>query len=267
MQENNIYFEANKKLWDAKTPLHIKSDFYELEAFKKGKNVLREIELGDMPDVKGKSILHLQCHFGQDTLCFSRMGAKCTGVDFSSKAIQKARELNNELGLDATFIEANIFELDKQLDGDFDIVFTSYGVLCWLPNLEPWAKIISRFLKKGGIFYIAEFHPSIYMFNWDQFNIGYHYFNQSKPDHELTDGTYADNDALIKMDEYFWSHSMEEILMNLINEGLKIELFKEYPWSPYPCFPKVEKIGDYRWKFEGCKYDIPYVFSLRMKKG
>jgi SAM-dependent methyltransferase len=266
MKNQDKYFDANQALWDAKTPHHLKSDFYDMEAFKKGKNVLREIELEALPDVKGKSILHLQCHFGQDTLCLSRMGAKCTGVNFSGKAIETARELNNELGLDAQFIQSNIFDLKDKLDEKFDIIYTSYGVLCWLPTLEPWAEIISHFLKSGGTFIIAEFHPSIYMLDWDNLKIGYDYFNKETPDHDVTDGTYADSNATIKMDEYFWSHSMEEIIMNLMNNGLKLESFKEYPFSPYPCFPNLEKIGEYRWKIKGIDHKIPYTFSMKMKK-
>ncbi len=266
MSQQNKYFEANKALWNAKTPLHLQSDFYELDAFKKGKNVLREIELEGMGDVKGKSILHLQCHFGQDTLCWSRMGASCTGVDFSDKAIETARSLNDELGLDAQFISANIYDLPDILDQQFDIVYTSYGVLCWLPDLKQWGELINKYLKPGGMFYIAEFHPSLYIFEWDNYTIAYNYFHQQEPDHELTDGTYADQNALIQMDEYFWSHSMEEIIMSLLNQGLVLESLREFPWSPYPCFPNVEKIGDYRWRFTGVEKEIPYAFSMKMNK-
>ncbi len=262
----NPFYDANKSLWNAKTPHHMKSDFYQLEAFKKGKNVLREIELEALGDVKGKSILHLQCHFGQDTLCFSRMGAKCTGVDFSDQAIKEARALNNELGLDAEFIVSNVLELKDNLEGQFDIVFTSYGVLGWLDDLNAWAETVSHFLKPGGTFFIAEFHPLLYTLNWDNQTIEYDYFNLGKPDHEVTDGTYADETAGVKMDEYFWPHSFEEIIMNLLDAGLKLKSIKEYPWSPYPCFPNLEEVAENRWKFKNLKKELPYVFSLEMEK-
>ncbi len=260
------FFEANKTLWDAKTPHHLKSDFYDLDAFKKGKNVLREIELDALGNVEGKSLLHLQCHFGQDTLCWSRMGAKCTGVDFSTEAVKTAKALNSELGLDAHFVEANVLEIKEHLEGQFDIVYTSYGVIGWLPDLTTWAENICHFLKPGGTFFIAEFHPFLYTLDWDKLTLAYDYFNQGKPDHEVTDGTYADREADLKYDEYFWPHSFQEILTGLLDVGLELESFREFPWSPYPCFPNVESVGENRWQFKGLSKQIPYVFSLKMKK-
>ncbi len=260
------FIEKNRQLWNAKTPYHVKSDFYELDAFKKGKNVLREIELEGLGDVSGKSLLHLQCHFGQDTLCWSRMGARCTGVDFSSEALTAARELNQELGLDAKFVESDVLKLKDNLDGSFDIVFTSYGAIGWLPDLKAWAKTVSHFLKLGGTFFIAEFHPFLYTLDWGKLTLAYNYFNQGEPDHEITDGTYADPGADLKLDEYFWPHSFEEILMSLMNEGLQLKELKEYPWSPYPCFPNVKSVGENRWKFANVEKEIPYVFSLKMTK-
>lgn len=260
------YFNANRALWNAKVPHHLEAEFYEVAAFKAGKNVLREIELAALPDVKGKSILHLQCHFGQDTLCWARMGAVCTGVDFSHKAIRVARNLNKELGLDATFVESNIFDLKNNLDGQFDIVYTSYGVLAWLNDIDAWAEIVNHFLAKGGTFFIAEFHPTLYMLDWDKLTVSYDYFHKDEPDEEESQGTYANPTATIKMKEYFWSHSLSEIFQALMGQGLKIESFQEYPWSPYPCFPHVESIGESRWKIKGLPDSFPYVYSLKMTK-
>ena len=139
------YFDTNKKLWDAKTAIHKDSDFYFLEKFKQGKTSLNKFELDALGDVSGKTMLHLQCHFGQDSLSWARMGAKVTGADISPKAIQLAKELNTELGLDAQFVESNIVELDQNLKGKFDLVFTSYGTITWLPDLDKWAKIVAHF--------------------------------------------------------------------------------------------------------------------------
>jgi len=142
------YFETNRKAWDLRVDVHKASEMYDLETFKNGRNSLTEIELQTLNGiVNGKSLLHLQCHFGQDTLSLSRMGAKTTGVDMSPKSLALARELNEELGLDAKFVESNIMELQDNLEGQFDIIYTSFGVVSWLPDLEKWASIINHFLK------------------------------------------------------------------------------------------------------------------------
>ena len=130
-----------------------------MESFKKGKSSLNFIELDGLGDVSGKTLLHLQCHFGMDSLSWSRLGAKVTGIDLSNTAIEKARELNTELGLDAEFICSNVYDLKEMLDKKYDIVFTSYGTIGWLPDLGKWGDIISHFLNPGGIFYIADVHP------------------------------------------------------------------------------------------------------------
>ena len=159
------YFKANQELWNQRTRIHKDSDFYNLSSFKKGENALTSIELAELGDVIGKTILHLQCHFGMDSLSWSRMGAEVTGVDLSDEAIKEANKLNDELGLNATFICSNVYDLKEHLDKKFDIVFTSYGTIGWLPDLDKWAAIISHFLKEGGIFYIADFHLVVLMFD------------------------------------------------------------------------------------------------------
>ena len=148
----NEYFEANKNLWNQRTAVHKDSAFYDLAGFKAGANVLSPIELKEMGDVKDKSLLHLQCHFGMDTMSFSRMGAKCTGVDLSDDAIKLAKEINDELKLDAKFVCCNVYETAEFVKEKFDIVFTSYGTVGWLPDLDPWAKVISERLKPRGFF-------------------------------------------------------------------------------------------------------------------
>ena len=151
--------ETNRNNWNERTPVHAASDFYDLEGFKAGHITLTDIERREVGDVSGKTLLHLQCHFGQDTMSWSRLGAIATGVDFSDAAIELAQSLNDDLGLTARFIHSNIYDLPDALDERFDIVFTSYGVLNWLPDLDRWAKVIYKFLKPSGTFYIIEFHP------------------------------------------------------------------------------------------------------------
>jgi 2-polyprenyl-3-methyl-5-hydroxy-6-metoxy-1,4-benzoquinol methylase len=263
MQE---YFDTNKKLWNAKTDIHRDSEFYDLENFKNGKNPLNKIELDALGEVSGKSLLHLQCHFGQDSLQWARMGAKVTGVDFSPKAVALAQQLNTELGLDAKFVESNVLELDQNLEGKFDIVYTSYGTVGWLPDLEKWAKVISHFLKPGGTFFIADFHPVLLMFDWEKEEMTFPYFNIGEPFTEVEEGTYANRDAPIQLKEYFWLHSLSNIIRPLINHGMQLVDFQEFAESPYNCFPKMTSLDNGMYYYGKKELKIPHVYAIKMKK-
>src|SRR5689334_20987396 len=150
------WFALNRASWNARTPVHLRSRSYDLEAFKAGQSSLKPIELEQVGDVRGKSLLHLQCHFGQDTLSWSRLGAPVTGLDLSDVAITFARQLAAELALPATFVRANLYDLPEVLEGTFDIVYVNMGALNWLPDLDPWGRIVAHYLKPGGIFYMRE---------------------------------------------------------------------------------------------------------------
>jgi len=155
------WFALNRASWNARTPVHLRSRFYDLEAFKAGQTSLKPIELEQVGDVRGKSLLHLQCHFGQDTLSWARLGARVTGLDLSDVAIAEARALASGLGIRARFVEGNVYDAPALLGGErFDVVFTSYGVVGWLPRLEPWARAIAASLAPGGTFHGVEFHPA-----------------------------------------------------------------------------------------------------------
>lgn len=266
--ENQQYFDLNKKFWDSRVEPHQSSSLYDMKAFMAGKSSLTEIEKDELGDVTQKTLLHLQCHFGQDTISWARKGAIATGVDFSGKAIDKANEIKDELGVQARFIESNVYDLPEVLDEQFDIVFTSYGATPWLPDLTKWAAIVSRYLKKGGLFYIAEFHPTLYMFDFDTYQVAYNYFNEGKPYIEEVTGSYANPDDPTKSTECFWNHSISEKLNALLKEGLQLIEMKEFDYSPYNCFPNMveEKTGRYVWGKDKFKVNMPMVMSLKMRK-
>lgn len=265
MQNYQPYFEANKQLWNQRTAVHKNSSFYDLPAFLAGKNSLNEIELRELGYVGGKTILHLQCHFGMDTLSLVRMGATVTGVDLSDSAIEEARRLNEQLGLDARFICCNVYDLKEQLDEQFDIVFTSYGVVGWLPDLQPWAELISHFLKPGGFFYMAEFHPVVWMLDEEFKEVKYYYENRELIETDSI-GTYTDRDAPIRAKEYSWNHSLGEVLNPLLSQGLQLRFLNEYTYSPYPCFNNVVQGPDGMWRVKGLEDKIPMVYSLKALK-
>jgi len=266
--KNKIYYETNEELWNKRTAIHQKSDFYDLPAFKAGKSSLMSTELEELGDVNGKSILHLQCHFGMDSLSLAKKGAKVTGVDFSSEAIKLAKSLNQELKLDARFIQSNVYDLPKVLDEQFDIIFTSYGVLCWLGDLPAWAAIIARYLKSGGTFYMVEFHPILMLFEFDSGKLGieYTYFFEEKPFEEMAEGTYANEDAEIHHKEYFWNHGLGEIITVLAAEGLQIEFVHEFPFSHYNCFPNMSQKSEDEWFMTNFENLVPLMFSIKVKK-
>lgn len=262
----NRFYEINKATWNDKVEIHQKSDFYRLEDFKNGWNALKSIELEALGDVSGKSLLHLQCHFGQDTLSWERLGATVTGVDFSGEAIKLARELTAELDMNARFIESNVLELDQKLEEQFDIVFTSYGTICWLGDLEKWASLVNRFLKPGGTFLIVDFHPILNMYDWNTAKIDFPYFYNAEPSSEYEEGTYANPDAAIGGMEYFWFHPISKVVNLLLAEGLTLDLFQEFPYSPYNCFPNMDKKGEDYYVYNQTKFPLPHVYCLKFRK-
>ena len=255
------YIEINKNAWNLKTEVHLKSDFYENEAFLNGKNSLKEIELNLLGDIKGKLILHLQCHFGQDTISLSRMGAKVTGIDLSDKAIEKAREFAQQANVDTEFINCDIFDLPNYLDKQYDIVFMSYGTIGWLPDLDKWAAIVSRYLKPGGKFIFVEFHPFIWMYDYNFKTIEYNYFNSGEIV-EVNEGSYADRNANIEYSTVNWNHSTSEVLNNLIKHNIEINSFDEYNYSPYNCFNHTVKIDADKYQIDVLGDKVPMTFSI-----
>jgi len=240
MTTNKEYFKTNKSTWNEKVKVHAKSAMYDLEAFKNGKTSLMPYELKALGDVTGKSLLHLQCHFGQDTLSWSRLGAKCVGVDLSDEGIKLAKHLNRELNLDAEFVCCNVLDTSKHVNTTFDIVFTSYGVIGWLPDLKPWGQIIAERLKKGGVFYMVEFHPIVWMFDYvngkPEMKYGY---MQDAVIYEEYEGTYANQDSKMISKEYGWNHGLSEVVNALTQAGLHIEYLNEHNESPYNVLPDL----------------------------
>lgn len=265
MQILQSYFEENKKSWNKRTAVHKDSEFYDLDSFKKGKSSLNKIELDELGDVQGKSLLHLQCHFGMDTMSWEREGATCVGVDLSDEAINTAKEISTELRLNTEFVCCNIYELKEHLDKKFDIVFTSYGTIGWLPDLDAWAEIVAYFLKPGGTFYIADFHPTLWMMDEYFEKVKYNYFNTAVITEEVS-GTYSDRDAPIKSVEHSWNHPFSEIFNALLKHNLCIEQFNEFPYSPYNCFNNLEQGTDKMWRIRGMHEKIPMMYSIKAAK-
>lgn len=265
--DSKNYVEINRKSWNARTAVHYDSEFYDNANFIKGKSSLNSIELDLLGDITGKSVLHLQCHFGQDTIQLTRLGAKATGVDLSDAAIDKARILAKETSSDAQFICCDVYDLPNHLDEKFDIVFTSYGTIGWLPDINKWANIVSQFLKPKGEFVFAEFHPVVWMFD-DNFNaITYNYFNED-PILENIDGTYTDTDqsSIENQDYVSWNHGLSEVVTSLLNKNMEITALQEFDYSPYDCFSGTEEIAPKKFTIKKLGKKIPMVYAIKAVK-
>ncbi len=265
MLDNNEYFEVNKATWNEKVKVHSKSEMYDLEAFKKGKSSLMQYECKALGDVKGKSLLHLQCHFGQDTLSWARLGAKCVGVDLSNEGIKLAQQLNEELHLDAEFVCCNVLETSKYVKDAFDVVFTSYGTIGWLPDLKPWGKMIAERLKSGGVFYIADFHPIVWMFDYLEGKpvMKYGYMGKEAI-YEEYEGTYANQSSKMVSKEYGWNHGLGEVVSALTEAGLRIEYLKEHDESPYDVLSDLVKTESGNYVTKDKLY--PLIFEIKATK-
>lgn len=258
------YKAINKASWNAKTELHFNSSFYDVDGFLKGNSSLNDIELKLLGDIKGKTVLHLQCHFGQDSISLERLGARVTGVDLSDKAILKAEELAKKAGVATEFICCDVYELPKYLDRKFDIVFTSYGTIGWLPDLDRWAQLIANFLKPGGQFVFVEFHPVVWMFDDDFKEVKYDYLNKEAIVETLS-GTYAEKDADISGEYVTWNHGIGEVINSLVVHGIQIASFDEYDYSPYDCFAHTEEFEQGKFRIKHLKNRIPMVYAISGK--
>ena len=266
---------TNNRLWDVWTAIHVASPFYDVASFKDGSQPIRlaDHEREEIGPVDGRTLLHLQCHFGLDTLSWARLGATVTGADFSEPAIEAARALAAELGIPARFVRSDLDDLPAALDGTFDIVYTSRGVLTWLPDIRRWATVAAHFVKPGGTFYITEIHPVASVFTETgtapgELRLGYPYWDH--PDRPLrfdVSGSYADRGAPTgPLVEHGWGHSLGEIVTSLIEAGLVIDSLHEYDWCPWQLDFLVQS-PDGRWRLPAdVGGELPLSFSLKAHK-
>lgn len=263
------YKNANLKFWDSIVEEHWKSDFYDVPSFLAGKTSLDPLEMEVVGDVNGRTLLHLQCHFGLSTLSWVRLGAIATGIDFSPAAISTANKLSQKSGLPAKFIESNIYDISKIIEEKYDIVFASYGVLCWLPELDKWAKEIAHCMKAGGRFHLVEYHPLMNTLDSGTGNeviLKNSYFNEGVEILEA-EGSYANPESHIKNSTYEWSHSIGEVITALLKAGLHIDNFVEYPYATEGGWISYLRKGeDGKWRVPDHKWGVPLTFSLSASK-
>ncbi len=264
MNNSAALIEENRFLWSLKTPYHVVSDFYNTSAFLRGDSTLSALEVAQVGNVQDQMLLHLQCHFGLDTLSWVRLGARGTGLDFSREAIQEAVKLARTASIDCTFRCADVLERQLDWESKFDRVVTSFGVICWLPNLVEWGKNIEYYLRPGGQFSLLEFHPLTNLFSPDVAPTG-RYSNAHAPTSRTRNGTYANRAAPIQYTEHVWGHSIGEIVSALLDAGLTLKTLTEQTTSPVPFHPDMVSTSD-GWTLEHAEERLPVLLSLIAEK-
>lgn len=251
-------------MWDERVPIHVQGDFYDVTGFIAGRSTLREFERAELGSVDGLTLVHPQCHFGQDTLSLAREGAKVTGIDFSEPAIDAARELAARAGIQAEFIASDVYDAVNAVDGrQFDLVYTGLGAINWLPDIERWADVMASLLVPGGRIYMAEFHPITEIFGDEELVIERSYFGGGP---WLWDepGTYADMAAETTHNRSVeWVHTLGEVTSALTRAGLMLEFLHEHDYTLFPRWPFLERTADGIYRMPEGRPGLPLMYSLR----
>jgi SAM-dependent methyltransferase len=261
------WLHTNQAYWDERAPLHTASDFYDVPRFKAGATSLRPFEIAENGDVAGKRLVHLQCHFGQDTLSWARLGATVTGLDFAPSAVAAARALAAEIGVtDARFVESNVYDAPAALGERYDIVYTGLGVLAWLPDVDAWARVVADLLEPGGVFYLAEFHPFPDVLDDETGTTVTHDYFRSEPTTYEEPGSYADwSTPTVHNRAVEFHHGFGEVVTAICAAGLRIEFLHEHDMTLFGRFHNLVRDADGTFhRPDGLR--LPMMFSLRATK-
>ncbi|HEX5006811.1 MAG TPA: methyltransferase domain-containing protein [Hyphomonadaceae bacterium] len=260
-------FDANRRLWDERAAIHRRdaTGFYRVEAFLAGKDVLYPIESGEIGDVRGLRIAHLQCHFGMDSICLARRGASVTGLDFSAAAIAEARQLAQKVGADVQFVEGNVYDARALLQGEFDMVYTTWGTIIWLPDVTGWAWVVASLLKPGGSLYFADNHPMMLCLDLIDGRISLRSdwrTPSDRPNVETGETSYT-GDATSRRESYEWIHPLADMVNALIGAGLRLDWIREHTALPWPYFPNMRAGNDRLFRLPGESFQVPLAVSLK----
>jgi SAM-dependent methyltransferase len=259
------YLTANRANWNERVAIHVASDFYDVPGFKAGADPLRGFEIEEIGDVTGKSLVHLQCHFGLDTLAWARRGAQVSGLDLSEKAVETATALARECGLEARFLAADVYDAPAVLADTYDIVYTGIGALVWLPDVRRWAEVVAALLKPGGFLYLSEFHPFADILDdatgstvtFDYFDTDPHIYDEPY--------TYTGSKALTNTTSVQFQHPLGEVISALAAAGLRIDFLHEHDHTLFKRFESLEARGRGYQLPEG-RPRIPLMFSVKASR-
>jgi len=264
--------ETNREYWDERVPIHVGSRFYDVDAFRRGADTLRPFEVEEVGEVAGKRLLHLQCHFGLDTLSWARRGASVVGLDFSAPAVEAANGLARESDLDGRFVASDVYAAAEALDGErFEIVYTGLGALNWLPDVEAWARVVASLLVEGGFLYLAEFHPITWALGDEQMAFERDYFHSVEGERFEESGTYAELDA--ETDHNVtreWNHTLADVIGAVLAAGLRLESFDEHDFTLFPRWAHLQREGGLEageiYRQPPGSPSLPLMYSLRARR-
>ena len=267
------YRIVNRVNWDERVPVHVASEFYAVDQLAADPTALTSVVRFDVPrlgDIKGQRGVHLQCHIGTDTVSLARLGARMTGLDFSGEAITAARRLAAEAGVDADFVEADVYAaVDVLGAARFDLAYTGIGALCWLPEIRRWAAVVAALLAPGGRLFLREGHPVLWTIDerhTDRLVIGYPYFETREPIVFEDPTTYVEGDARLEHAvTHSWNHGMGEIVSALLDEGLVLTQLVEHDTVPWEALPgQMEQTGELReWQLVEHRERLPLTYTLQ----
>lgn len=246
-------FETNRRFWDVSTPRKMAHGSYPVDAFLAGESTLFDHERDAVGDVSDRSLLHLQCNNGLETLSWAREGADVTGVDISGESLRYARDLAREAGLDGDFVQCNVYDVGDVFDRTFDVVYTSRGVLVWLPDLDGWADAIARSLAEDGTFYLFDGHPILHVFDGDLDATRSYFDNEPRKHDDAGFGADEDN--------YRTVHKLGDVVTALASAGLRIEFVREYPFDYWRRWDDMVRDEQGRWTLPGDH--VPLTVSIR----
>jgi SAM-dependent methyltransferase len=264
---------ANRDNWDDRVPIHWESPVYDTVGFIADPARLSDVVAFDAPlvgEVRGKRLLHLQCHMGKDTLSWARLGAAVTGIDFSEPAIAAAQRLSAESGTPGRFLVAEFYDAPHLLPETFDVVYTGVGALNWLPDIRRWGEVVAGFLAPGGLFYIREGHPVLGSLDWRQDEalvVRYPYFETVEPIIDDDPGTYAGPGTVEHARTYEWNHGIAEVVTALLDAGLVLISLREHRGLEWQGLPQMTQGEEGLWRLpEGQRDLVPAMYSLTARR-
>ncbi len=268
--ETDRMISANRANWDARAPIHVASAFYGLDGARSAESWFAPYEWADLGDLRGRRLLHLQCHLGTETVAFAARGASVTGLDFSGESLRHARRLAGEQELDIDYVQADVHDARDALDGEFDIVYTGKGSLCYLPDLDRWAAVLHALLAPGGTCYVVEFHPLLYALgvvpvdDSEELTLRADYLSGGGPEERDASRTYTDGPELTEATvSYEWRHELGEVVTALVDAGLRIDRLREDPRLPWPRWTTMRRDADGWFALPGAAPRIPLFYAVK----
>jgi SAM-dependent methyltransferase len=268
---DNDFHEINKARWNEVVEVHFRSPFYRVRRFLAGEEVLLPIESEEIGPIAGRRLLHLQCHFGLDTLSLARRGSRATGLDFAPNAIAKARELSALAQVAARFVEGGVYDAPQLIPERFEIVYVTWGAICWLPDIRRWAGVVAEMLEPDGFLYLLEGHPSALALEQTAADgpilPSYDYFQGTAPLIFRDEGTYADPKAkIVNRESHEWNHGLGQVLTALVDAGLRIEWLHEHDRLAWPLFKCLEEGSDRMYHMPAGRPRLPLSYSLKARR-